>query len=188
MTPAFHLSRTTQAVAHLLKLHHAKQVGKLRLVKLLYIAERESLAEYKLPITSDTPFAMKQGPILSTTHSLLRDVGNEGDLAYWTRFIGVDGTEVFLKEDPGHGKLCKAIRAKIEEVHKRFKDVEDEELIEATHQFAEWRKSWDIRGNKGSIEFSWEDALAAQGVSEEDIRRVREECALKEKLDHLATR
>lgn len=84
MKTDFDFLRSLQAVAHLLKLHHNQQVGMLRLMKLLYIAERECLAQYRTPITSDQPFAMKQGPILSKTHDLLRSRGG-AEQAEWDK-------------------------------------------------------------------------------------------------------
>src|SRR5579859_6121450 len=187
MKTDFNFLRSVQAVAHLLKLHHNRQVGMLRLMKLLYIAERECLAKYKIPITSDQPFAMEQGPILSKTHNLLRSRGGV-EQPEWDKYIRVDATEVFLHEDPGHGKLSKAIRETIEDVFIRFKDTEDEELIEETHTFQEWIKSWNQRGEKRAVEFSCDEAMRAQGVSQNEIAQAQEQQALKEKLDQLVAR
>jgi uncharacterized phage-associated protein len=162
----------------------------LRLMKLLYIAERECLAQHRIPITSDQPFAMKQGPILSKTHDLLRSRGDDKDQPEWDKFIQVDGTEAYLQADPGHGKLCRAIREKIEEVYNRYKKTEDEDLIEETHTFNEWINNWEgeKKGAKGSVEFSWDDAMSAQGVSAENILQARNNQILKEKLDQLVAR
>lgn len=93
-----------------------------------------------------------------------------------------------MQADPGHGKLSRAIRQCIEAVHNRFKDIEDEGLIEETHQFPEWANSWEKRGEKRAVEFSWSDAMRAQGISAEEIAEAADAQALKQTLDRLAAR
>ena len=61
----FHFERALQASAYLLRLDR-KKMSYLRLLKLLYIADREWLAETGESITGDRAYAMKQGPVLST--------------------------------------------------------------------------------------------------------------------------
>src|SRR5438105_4403367 len=61
----FNLKKTVQAAAEFLRHEPGKQMSRLRLIKLLYIADREALLETGRPITSDTIVAMKHGPVLS---------------------------------------------------------------------------------------------------------------------------
>ena len=63
----FNERRTAQAAAFLL--HSAGGVLPLiKLMKLLYLAERESLREYGEPITGDRLVSMPHGPVLSKTY------------------------------------------------------------------------------------------------------------------------
>ncbi len=43
----------------------------LKLMKLLYLADRESLAQFGAPISGDSPVAMPHGPVLSMTLDLM---------------------------------------------------------------------------------------------------------------------
>ena len=61
----FNFERALQASAYLLRLD-GKRMGYLRLLKLLYIADREWLAETGESITGDRAYAMKYGPVLSS--------------------------------------------------------------------------------------------------------------------------
>ena len=70
----------------------------LRLLKLLYIADREWLAETGESITGDRVYAMKQGPVLSTLYDLIK--GNGTRAGEWDDFIHTDGYAVELVADP----------------------------------------------------------------------------------------
>jgi len=69
----FDEQRTAQAAAFFL--HKAGgQMSKVKLMKLLYLAERESYRRYGEPISGDTLLSTPGGPVLSTTQNLMADV------------------------------------------------------------------------------------------------------------------
>ena len=74
MVIPFDTLKIVQAAAVLLK-EEAGQMTRLRLLKLLYIADRESLAETLRPISGDDVVAMDHGPVLSSTYKLIRREG-----------------------------------------------------------------------------------------------------------------
>lgn len=68
----FNIAKGDRASAVLLKTEPAHRMGRLRLLKLLYIADREALTERARPITGDSPVAMDNGPVLSNTYDLIK--------------------------------------------------------------------------------------------------------------------
>ena len=60
-----------------------------------------------------------------------------------------------------------------------YQDVDDWELVEETHQFAEWQNHFPA-GSSSSYQIPWEDALTAQGKAE-----VIEEAASDERTSKL---
>ena len=66
----FNEKRTAQAAAYLLY-RGGGRLPLLKLMKLLYLAERESLRVFGEPITGDKPVSMPHGPVLSTTYDLM---------------------------------------------------------------------------------------------------------------------
>ena len=60
----------------------------MRLLKVLYIAERENLAESSTPLTGSTVIAMKQGPVLEDVLHLIR--GEHSATDKWAAYIQVD--------------------------------------------------------------------------------------------------
>ena len=131
----FNFERTLQASACLLRLDR-KKMSYLRLLKLLYIADREWLAETGESITGDRAYAMKQGPVLSTVYDLIK--GNGSRAGEWDDFIHTEGYAVELVADPGRGELSKGIVEKLAEVTERYHQIDDWELSERTHEFKEW--------------------------------------------------
>jgi hypothetical protein len=168
METKFYLARTLQAAAHLLKLQPRQQMSSLRLVKLLYIADREMLAEHLFLITCDQPVATKKGPILTQTLDLIRGSADPAALQQWQASLKTVGQDVVLVDDPGHGELSRGIRKKLEEINQRFVNLDDCDLVDATHQFQEWATHY-VKCSDGLFPYNWEEVLAAQGKNAEAI-------------------
>jgi uncharacterized phage-associated protein len=151
----FNFEQTLQASACLLRLDR-KKMSYLRLLKLLYIVEREWLAETGESITGDRAYAMKQGPVLSTVYDLIK--GNGSKAGEWDDFIHTEVYAVELVKDPGRGELSKGIVEKLAEVTGRYRNTDDWELSELTHEFKEWTDNF--KGCASPI--PWQEVLQAQ--------------------------
>ena len=68
----FDFEKALQAAAELLRHEPHQQMGRVRLMKLLYIADREALKEVGRPITCDSVVAMKHGPVLSRLYDIIK--------------------------------------------------------------------------------------------------------------------
>jgi uncharacterized phage-associated protein len=83
--PEFNIYKTTEAVAYLLQLYGGdKPIKFMRILKLLYLADREALDEWERPITYDRYFSMDRGQILSGTYNLMKD---EFHSEIWDQYI-----------------------------------------------------------------------------------------------------
>ena len=89
-----------------------------------------------------------------------------------------EGYKVILKQKPGREKLSKREIGKLLEVTERFRQLENFELSEATHQFQEWQQHFH-EGTATPI--PWEDVLRAQGKPEM-IAVAQKEAATQEAL------
>ncbi|MDR3623197.1 MAG: Panacea domain-containing protein [Paludisphaera borealis] len=130
----------------------------MRLLKLLYIADRELLAETGRTLTGDRAVAMNYGPVLSNTYNLIKHArrSTEG----WNRFIQSHGREVVLKEDPGHGRLTKREVDKLKELSERFAHVSTNGLSAYSHGFPEYAKNFVP---DTSTPIPWDDVLTGTG-------------------------
>lgn len=155
----FNFDRTLQVSAYLLRLD-GKRMSYLRLLKLLYIADREWLAEMGESITGDRALAMKFGPVLTSVYDLIK--GNGSKAGVWDDFIHTEGYAVELVADPGRGELSKAIVKKLTEITERYRNIDEFELSELTHGFPEWADHY----NSGASSIPWQEILVAQNKPE----------------------
>jgi uncharacterized phage-associated protein len=178
----FNFEKSLQAAGVLLRLEEGR-MPYMRLLKLLYIAERETLAATASPLTGDRGYAMKHGPVLSHIYDLIRGVGPRFD--EWDKYIRTQGYAVKLADDPGRGKLSRGEVEKLTEVSERYRNRDHWELSDLTHEFPEWRAHWPDGAEAGSYPIPWEDVLAAQGEGAETIQVVQEEEAARHYIDTL---
>ena len=158
----FDIAKTIQASAVLLKTEPAKRMGRLRLLKLLYIADREALSERARPITGDRAVAMDHGPVLTNTYDLIK--GKDFLATDWEKYIRREGRDTVLSSDPGVGDLSRWEIAKLHDVAQRFQDCDDWDVAEFTHTFDEWIKNKPAKGSRKAIPV--DDVLEATGLSQ----------------------
>jgi uncharacterized phage-associated protein len=184
MDTKFDFPRTLQATAHLIKLQPHQQLSYLRLLKLLYMAERELLAEHGMLLTADRPYAMPKGPVLSETLNLIKGQISSNQQHQWHRFIETVGHDVVLKEDPGHGELNKAIRRKLEEVNDRYKELDDWDLVKETHKLPEWQRHY-VKDSGSSFPFEWEEVMTHQGKDTNAVRAAEKREHTRQALEEI---
>ena len=150
----------------------------LKLLKLLYIAEREYLVEESEMMFGDSVVAMKFGPVLSNVYDLIK---SEGDYAEtWREYIHKGGHFcVVLHQDPGFDDLCRAERKKLDDVYRRFGHLDRFLVVEMTHDFPEWANKFDTHSSRRSFPISVEEILAALDQKEliDKVRERQEEIA-----------
>jgi len=156
------IRKTIEAVGVLIGFDHALRLGRLRLLKLLYIADRESLQETGRPMLGARAVAMDHGPLHSEVLDLIK--GEHIHEPEWSRFFRNDGYRVERIEDPGRASLSRYEIEKLIEVSERFANMDDWEVAERTHAFAEWERNAQ-RGTSRPIPF--EDIIDAVGRSPE---------------------
>jgi uncharacterized phage-associated protein len=161
---SFNIHKTIQAAAYLIKRsgdgRNENRENYMRLLKLLYIAERTSLAERLAPICGDTPFAMERGPVMTKVLDLIK--GSDPLASEWERFIERDGYEVKLVSDPGNLDLSRAEINILDKVWQRFREFDEWELVDWCHEnLEEYQKNWSQRGEKKQVRIPVADVLAA---------------------------
>lgn len=143
---SFHFDtlKAVQAVAVMLKHAEGKKHNYTAIVKMLYIADRESIQEAGMPITGDKPYALERGPILSLILDLIKDnqFRDEEQRALWSKYILRSGYDIELVLDPGDDELSDFEVQKLEKVFQEHGKKEWVELVDETHRFAEWKESY----------------------------------------------
>lgn len=163
MSMPFKPMKAIQASAVLLKTRQSRRMSRLRLLKLLYIADRESLVTLGRPITGDRVVAMRNGPVLSGTYDMIK--GEDSCAPVWEKYLRNVDNDVELTAEPGVGKLSKLEIEKLQEVAQRFEHQDEFDLSDYTHGFAEWIKNRPEGNTAKGI--SWDDIFGAVGLAEE---------------------
>lgn len=177
----FDFVKSLQAAGVLLQLEDGR-MPYIRLLKLLYIADRELLAETAASVTGDRACAMKKGPVLSHVYSLIK--GESSRSQEWFESIETQGYAVKLKRDRGRGRLSRGEIEKLVEVSERHRNQDHWEISDLTHDFPEWRQHFPEGACSGSYAIPWQDILRAQG-KEEMILAVEVEEAARRHLDEV---
>lgn len=136
----FNAKKGMQAAAALLRSEETRQTSYLRLLKLLYIADRESVRDTGRPITGDAVVAMDHGPVLTGMYDLVKMRGYQ--VPVWSKYFQVSGYHVKLTHDPGVGMLSRYELEKLREVSERYAAKTDWDIVEDTHQFEEWKRNY----------------------------------------------
>ena len=82
----FNEKKTTQ-VASLFIEKEGGTINYMKLIKLLYFADREALVSWERPLTGDTYFSMKHGPVLSNVLDIINNAGDPEGNSYWYKYI-----------------------------------------------------------------------------------------------------
>lgn len=168
MKPKYREDKATQAAALFLKLRGGL-MSHLKLMKLMYLAEREALLNWRRPIVYDSYVLMPMGPVLSQTLNVLNgDCESEGP---WKKTISSPSNyEVKLLKDPGVGSLSDAEEKLITDIFKRFGKMSRWEICDHTHELPEW---FDPQGS--SIPMDYRDILRRAGKTEIETASIIEE-------------
>lgn len=161
--------KATQAAARLLKRAGGK-LNHMKLIKLLYLADREALLKFGRPITFDWYVAMPHGPVPSFTLDKINDSPPPDGTSYWHRFISERRDhEVGLIDEAPRDQLSRAEEEILDAVWRQFGGMNQWELRDYSHSLPEWR---DPKGS--SLPIAIQDILLGEGFSEAEVREVLE--------------
>ena len=170
MTLRFNEVKTTQAAARLL-FGNGGHMEVLKLVKLLYLADRKALLRWGRPVTFDRYFSLPHGPVLGVTLDRINEpVAPEGP-SYWQTIISErEGHAVrLLGPEPLRDDLSPAQEALLDELYEEFGRMDTWALRDYSHTLPEWQ---DPDGSR--IPILVRDILMAEGFSRGDALEVEQ--------------
>ena len=116
------------------------KVDKVKLIKLLYIADRDHFLQHGAPITGDDQYALKKGPVPSTTLDML-----DGDLRVSEecfRHLHQDDFTFTVREDPKVDLLSASEIAVLDAVLKEHGSKDKWALVRETHEYPEYKETY----------------------------------------------
>lgn len=140
----FNVTKAVQAVGAIFREEDSTVLEYLRVIKLLYLAERESIKEIGRPIIGDTVVAMDHGPALSRVYDLIKGSTTvPEEMLKWSAFVERCGRYVIrLSSNPGVGQLSRYETKKLRDVTKRNIGKDQWEIVDDMHKLEEWKKHY----------------------------------------------
>lgn len=165
----FSEERVTQMAAYFL-IKSSGQIAYIKLLKLLYLAERKAMAKWGCSMSGDRFVSMPHGPVLSQTYDLIR--GHNHELSVWQRWIkGERNYEVSLDASIDLDDLDELSRSELrilDNVFTEFGHMAGFELVNYTHdRCSEW-----IDPDGSSFPIKPESILRAVGKNESQISQL----------------
>ncbi len=171
MMPRLDVQKAIQAVGVLLR-REGKRASRLRLLKLLYIADRIALQQAGCPILGSRIVAMKHGPIHSAILGLIN--GSHSEEPAWSRHFRTVGRDVVLEEEPAVGKLSRWEIALLNRVVDERSHLSDWDIAEETHGFEEWQKRYPDPNENTSRPIEMELWIAAVGRGPDEAEIIQD--------------
>ena len=174
-THEFNECKATQAAAFMAE-RLGGSVSYMKLIKLLYIADREALFTNGVRLTTDRHFSMKKGPVCSRILSMIKtDLLFDESRTFAKTFKLAEDYAIALKEDrpTDFKELSRHEKQILESVLERYGHMTQWKLVDVVHTFAEWKEPTEDGPRSTPIDPI--DILKAQGASDEQIKDFEEQ-------------
>jgi uncharacterized phage-associated protein len=160
------------------------RMSHLKLMKLLYLADRESLRLHGLSMTGDCLVSMPQGPVLSMTLNLMDGDVESGPNGWESLISAKENHELSLKTElqlDALDELSKADTDVLESIWNKFGNMKRWEIRNYTHQHCpEWE---DPHGSSQPISF--EKLFQSLGRSADEAKRLADHIDEQQRIDEL---
>lgn len=181
--PMFNERKVAQMAAYLI----GKEGGRmphLKLMKLLYLADREAMAQFGFPLSGDRMVSMPHGPVLSMTLNLM-DGDTESAENGWEAWISdKENHELAIVRPVARAELNELSAADIgvlDAVWGKFGQMGKWQIRDYTHTHCpEWK---DPRGSSNPIKY--EDVFVALGRSSDEAADLAAHIEAERSIDRL---
>ena len=131
-------------VLNFLAIKEGGQIGKLKAMKLVWLADRLHLRKYLRTITHDSYFAMKNGPVPSRTKDIAEgnEFVDEQIKSYRDSYIELDSKNpiIISKKEVDTMKFSDSDEEILTEIYNQFGHYSSTQLVTLSHKFPEWKK------------------------------------------------
>lgn len=177
----FNEQKTAQMAVYFLKQQGGK-MNKLKLMKLLYLAERESLLRHGMSMTGDYVVSMDHGMVLSKTLDLARETAIDAHQDGWYAMIARNGQyDLELTSSSHHSdldELSQADRGILKDIWDRFGPMDQWTIRHHTHTLPEWKNPHGT-----SISVPPKELLKILGYSENEAEELSKQREKEEMVD-----
>lgn len=176
MNTKFEIKKITEIVKYMLS-RNAGVMNYTKLIKLLYLADKESLRVNDVSVSGDAFYSMKNGPILSGVKDLIDNKYSfVADQDTWVKSFEKRGYDLILvdKEKSNYEELSDFEIELLDKIDNEFKDKDYGYMIEYTHDKQKFPEvQWQEAEKLGtSIPISIESVLKSLNKTDEEINGI----------------
>lgn len=184
MQPRFREAKATHLAVLLLKMRGGK-MSYLKLMKLMYLVDREALLRWGRSVTFDRIVSMDNGLVLSQTLDLIHGGRRLGVDEVWKRFISAPqgDYEVALEGESELDELSEAEVGLVEEIFGKYGHLSRWELVDLAHELPEW-----VDPQHSSIPVDYKEVLEAGGKPLQEVIEVVNELEEEALFEHIISR
>ncbi len=156
-------SRKAAQLSATFALKNSGIIEKLKLIKLIYLSEREFLFRHELPMLFDEFYSLPHGPICSSTLNGINGIIHE---AVWDEFVARNGNKIVALKRFGPDEMDEISTAEwavIDEIWKKFGHMTASQLRNYTHQSCS-----EYTETTGRIPISYKQVLESLGNMDAD--------------------
>lgn len=138
--------KIVQAMGFLLNFDDNHKIDRVKLMKLLWAADRMHLRRYGRTITRDDYYAMRLGPVPSLAYDISKLSNSKDDFSpevyqYLNEHFMVDNYNTAMLKSPGRDHLSETDQSVLSEVWEKFGAKDSFELANnISHKYPEWAK------------------------------------------------
>ena len=154
----------------------------MKLLKLLYLVDREALLRWGRPVSTDRYVSMDRGPVLSKTLDLINEGAEDNIGRIWAKYISSplgDHEVELVQPDPPNDELSRAEEKLITEIFEKFGRLTRWQIVDHVHTLPEW-----IDPNGSAIPIQYRDILKAGNKTEVEIESILQELRNIAHLQH----
>ena len=170
----FDVNKLIGMIAYIMKKMDVASMNYLKLIKLMYLSDREFINLYDCSISNDEYFSLDKGPILSRMLNLIRQDTSDALQNVWDRFFTRSHYDLLMNGCLAYDKieeLSKAEMQVIDSVVEKYGKMDVWPLVDnVMHKLPEWK---DPQGSAIPIHFV--DIMKALNKSEKEIAVALEE-------------
>lgn len=172
MLPSFREDKATQAAALLLSWAGGR-MNYMKLIKLLYLADRTALLRWGRPISFARPVSMRHGPVLSEVLDLINEGSPPGEASAWSNTISTPARyEVHLTADCPAEDLSDLEESVLAEVFQQYGSFDPWALVDELHRtLPEWTPT------NSAVPIRYRDILLREGRTESEVAEIESELA-----------
>lgn len=152
----FNYKKATQSL-NFFSIKEGGTINKMKSIKLVWLADRLHLRTHARTITGDSYFAMKNGPVPSSTRDILEqnDIAlSDDELQYSAQFISITDKFTFSsKENIDTNVFSQTDLEALDAISNLYGKYTKYKLRDLSHEFPEWKKFQSALENKVSSRF-----------------------------------